>query len=162
VSQDFPGHLRLGAALVFALTIAADLFASPHGAESLDFRTGWRFAKGEQPGAEAPECDDATWAVVRLPHDWAIAGPFNPDENGATGKLPWRGVGWYRKSFTLDRELGVSFQSAIPSGIRERLQHRGYDVQSKRRYAPLWLENGQPMIVPVEDTKIVPVGHNVY
>jgi len=63
---------------------------------------------------------------------------------------------------TLDRELGVSFQSAIPTGIRERLQHRGYDVQSKRRYAPLWLENGQPMIVPVEDTKIVPVGHNVY
>ena len=43
---------------------------------------------------------------MRLPHDWAIAGPFNPDENGFAGKLPWRGVGWYRKSFTLDREAG--------------------------------------------------------
>jgi hypothetical protein len=63
---------------------------------------------------------------------------------------------------TIDRELGVTFQSAIPAGTRERLQQRGYDLQSKRRYAPLWLENGRPMIVPVEDTKIVPVGQNVY
>jgi hypothetical protein len=62
----------------------------------------------------------------------------------------------------LDRKLGVSFQSALPPAVRERLQRRGYDVQSKRRYAPLWLENGRSMIVPVEDTKIVPVGQNVY
>ena len=44
--------------------------------------------------------------MVRVPHDWAIAGPFNPAENGYAGKLPWRGTGWYRKSFTLDREPG--------------------------------------------------------
>jgi hypothetical protein len=62
----------------------------------------------------------------------------------------------------LDRELGVTFQSAIPAPVRERLQQRGYDLRSKQRYAPLWLENGRPMIVPVEDTKIVPVGQNVY
>jgi hypothetical protein len=63
---------------------------------------------------------------------------------------------------TLDRELGVTFQSAMPAATRERLQQRGFDVQSKRRYAPLWLENGRPMIVPVEDTKIVPVSQPVY
>jgi hypothetical protein len=63
---------------------------------------------------------------------------------------------------TLDRELGVTFQSAMPASTRERLQQRGFDVQSKRRYAPLWLENGRPMIVPVEDTKIVPVSRPVY
>jgi hypothetical protein len=62
----------------------------------------------------------------------------------------------------LDQQYGLSFQSAIPNDTRERLQQRGYDMQSKRRYAPLWLENGRPMIVPVEDTKIVPVGHNIY
>ncbi|MEX0613070.1 MAG: hypothetical protein WD738_08715 [Pirellulales bacterium] len=62
----------------------------------------------------------------------------------------------------LDRQLGVQFQSGMPAAVRERLQKRGYDVQSKRRYAPLWLENGRPMIVPVEDMKIVPVGQNVY
>jgi len=40
---------------------------------------------------------------VRLPHDWAISGPFDPDENGYAGKLPWKGVGWYRKTFVLDK-----------------------------------------------------------
>ncbi len=63
---------------------------------------------------------------------------------------------------TLDEQLGVQFQSGLPDAVRERLKDSGYAVQSKRRYAPLWLENGQPMIVPVEDTKIVPVSDNVY
>ncbi len=29
-----------------------------------------------------------------------------PKTNGFAGKLPWRGVGWYRKSFKLDRDAG--------------------------------------------------------
>ena len=32
--------------------------------------------------------------------------------------------------------------------MRNQLKERGYTVQSKRQYAPLWLENGRPMIVP--------------
>jgi hypothetical protein len=63
---------------------------------------------------------------------------------------------------TLDQQLGLQFQSGLPGDVRSRLQDRGFDVQSKRRYAPLWLENGRPMIVPVEDTKIVPVSQSVY
>ncbi len=66
----------------------------------------WRFAKGQQTGAEKSEFDDAAWQAVRLPHDWAISGPFNASENGYAGKLPWRGEGWYRKTFTLDEALG--------------------------------------------------------
>jgi hypothetical protein len=62
----------------------------------------------------------------------------------------------------LDRELGMAFQSGVPDALREHLQGRGYDVQSRRRYAPLMLENGRRMVVPVEDTKIVPVSQNVY
>ncbi len=58
---------------------------------------------------------------------------------------------------TLDRELGVQFKTGLPDSLRTELQDHGYTVQSKRRYAPLWLENGRPMIVPVEDTKIQPV-----
>jgi hypothetical protein len=58
---------------------------------------------------------------------------------------------------TLDQQLGLQFQSGLPGDVRSQLQGRGFDVQSKRRYAPLWLENGRPMIVPVEDTRIVPV-----
>jgi len=61
---------------------------------------------------------------------------------------------------TLDQQLGLHFQTGLPAGVRSQLQVRGFDVQSKRRYAPLWLENGRPMIVPVEDTRIVPVSRN--
>jgi hypothetical protein len=62
----------------------------------------------------------------------------------------------------IDRELGVEFRPGMPAHVRSRLQDGGYQVHSKRRYAPLWLENGQRMVLPVEDTKIVPVSENVY
>jgi beta-galactosidase len=76
------------------------------------FNRNWKFIKGDQEGAEMPDFDDSAWQAVRLPHDWAISGPFNPEENGYAGKLPWRGVGWYRKTFKLneaDRKRRVYF-----------------------------------------------------
>ena len=74
--------------------------------ESMRFTDDWRFTKGDPTGAEQSDFDDSEWSSVRLPHDWAIAGPFNPDVDGSAGKLPWKGVGWYRKAFTLDRAPG--------------------------------------------------------
>ena len=68
----------------------------------LNFNADWKFAKGEAIGAEAPSFNDSGWQAVRLPHDWAIAGPFDPNIDGFAGKLPWQGVGWYRKAFTID------------------------------------------------------------
>jgi beta-galactosidase len=70
---------------------------------SVSFNKDWRFIKGPQPSnVTKADFDDSDWSPVRLPHDWAIAGPFNPEEHGYAAKLPWKGVGWYRKSFTLD------------------------------------------------------------
>jgi len=63
---------------------------------------------------------------------------------------------------TLDKELGVKFKTGVPDDVRNQLNSDGYAVQTKRQYAPLWLENGRPMILPVEDTKIVPVSNRVY
>jgi len=91
---------------VFSIILVASFTAVPSRADSLDFRTGWRFFRGDAPGAQAPELDDSAWRAVQIPHDWAIEGPVNPEQDGNTGKLPWRGVGWYRKSFTLDRDAG--------------------------------------------------------
>jgi beta-galactosidase len=70
---------------------------------TLDFNKDWLFMKGEQ-GEDVIQADydDSEWEALQLPHDWAIAGPFDPAGDGSTGKLPWRGVGWYRKTFTLD------------------------------------------------------------
>jgi hypothetical protein len=68
----------------------------------------WRFSKGDPAGAEADDFDDSAWTEVRVPHDWAIAGPFDPQQrDGSQGKLPWKGTGWYRKEFTLDRPAGT-------------------------------------------------------
>jgi hypothetical protein len=64
---------------------------------------------------------------------------------------------------TLDQQLGLQFQPGLTDELRDQLKGKGYAVQSKQQYAPLWLENGRPMVVPVEDTKIVPVSNeNVY
>ncbi|WP_268123086.1 glycoside hydrolase family 2 TIM barrel-domain containing protein [Roseivirga pacifica] len=64
-------------------------------------RNGWKFAKGEQANAFAPAFKDADWEEVAVPHDWAIEGPFEIDGNGSTGKLPWKGQGWYRNELEI-------------------------------------------------------------
>jgi beta-galactosidase len=52
-----------------------------------------------------PGFDDSAWRKLDVPHDWAIEGPFIPQteagSDGGTGRLPFVGVGWYRKHFTL-------------------------------------------------------------
>ncbi|MCU0918258.1 MAG: DUF4982 domain-containing protein [Planctomycetes bacterium] len=95
------------------------------GRQIVNFNEGWRFAKGEQAGAEKPDFDDATWQAVRLPHDWAISGPFNPSENGYAGKLPWRGEGWYRKVLALQRTEDGGRKTVLPAGARVYLDFDG-------------------------------------
>ena len=60
----------------------------------------WRFRRdaGWQFGQHQP----TPWADVRVPHDWAIAGPYSPDQPGGTAKLPWMGRGEYERTFCLD------------------------------------------------------------
>jgi hypothetical protein len=63
---------------------------------------------------------------------------------------------------TLDKEFGTQFQTGVPNDVRNQLKDSGYAVKSKRQYARLWLENGRPLILPVEDTNIVPVSNKVF
>ncbi|PRY55142.1 beta-galactosidase [Arcticibacter pallidicorallinus] len=67
------------------------------------FDDSWRFFKGDAPGAEKPAFNDLEWRLLDVPHDWSIEGPYdksNPTARGG-GYLP-AGIGWYRKTFTLD------------------------------------------------------------
>src|ERR1019366_809538 len=61
----------------------------------------WRFFKGEADGAEQAAFSDAAWRTLDLPHDWAIEGPFDRKINPHDGALPFFGVAWYRKHFTV-------------------------------------------------------------
>ncbi len=96
--------------------------------EVTDFNEGWRFArfgampdgsqKAEPQNLEAVELDDSGWRALRLPHDWAIEGPFRMELPGRTGKLPYEGIGWYRKNFTVPasdkgQKVFVDFDGAM-------------------------------------------------
>jgi beta-galactosidase len=74
--------------------------------------------------------DDSPWRLLNLPHDWGIEGPFKQEYPGDTGKLPWWGVGWYRKHLTIP---------ASDQGRRIFL-----DVDGAMAYATVWL-NGHFM-----------------
>lgn len=55
----------------------------------------------------APEFDDSAWRTLDLPHDWGIEGPFRQEYPGETGKLPWWGRAWYRRTIRVgDADLG--------------------------------------------------------
>jgi beta-galactosidase len=89
-----------------------------HEERRVSFNEGWRFLKGDAEGAQDPGFDDSKWPEVRLPHDWAIDGPFDPGLNPHTGALPIAGTGWYRKTFILpenlkDRYWTVEFDGAM-------------------------------------------------
>jgi beta-galactosidase len=64
-------------------------------------------APANNPGKDVayvqPGFDDSGWRALNLPHDWGIEGPFQQDYSGDTGKLPYWGVGWYRKKFDLPK-----------------------------------------------------------
>jgi len=81
------------------------------------FNQGWRFFRGEAAGGEQIGYDDAAWAEVRLPHDWAIDGPFDRALNPHTGALPIAGIGWYRKTFTLPADGGRRFYAIEFDGV---------------------------------------------
>ena len=68
------------------------LLAFPVGlqtAQSEILTEGWRFHHGVAPdAAKDPAYDDSSWREVRLPHDWAIEGPFDPGADGGSGVSP--------------------------------------------------------------------------
>lgn len=82
------------------------------------FNEDWRFTREDQPGTEQASFDDRGWRQLRLPHDWAIEGPFDIKHNARTGGLPFYGPGWYRKTFRLPpsaegRVVGLRFDGAM-------------------------------------------------
>lgn len=87
-------------ALLLALSLAATATAQRH--ETV-LSEGWQFSR-----------DKAQWESVRIPHDWAISGPFDKkwdlqvvaieqngekektEKSGRSGALPWIGEGHYK------------------------------------------------------------------
>lgn len=93
----------------------------------------WKFSKGDFADAFRPDFDDSKWETVTVPHDWAIYGPFDRNNDlqevtvrqnfenkasvktGRTGGLPWVGVGWYRTTFDVPtgKQINLVFDGAM-------------------------------------------------
>ncbi|MEF2793051.1 MAG: glycoside hydrolase family 2 TIM barrel-domain containing protein [Alistipes dispar] len=116
--------------------VAACHAASPRSVVTLN--EGWEFSRGEATA-------DSQWQMVRIPHDWAIYGPFSRDNDlqevaveqngeqvatvktGRTGGLPFLGKGCYRRTIsipdTTDRSHVLLFDGAM-SNARVRVNGR--------------------------------------
>ncbi|KAI4698607.1 hypothetical protein J4E81_005830 [Alternaria sp. BMP 2799] len=99
-----------------------------------DFITGEKYDRpsGAAPGANISyvqsSFDDAAWEAVSLPHDWAISGTFDaPGVEGGLGRLPINGIGWYRRTLSMDAEVLHSGESVF------------LDVDGAMSYAAVWL-----------------------
>ncbi|MBO6189065.1 MAG: DUF4982 domain-containing protein [Prevotella sp.] len=98
--------MKLKALFVFLLS---GLSASAQERCEINLKT-WEFSRDQQ-----------TWTKVQIPHDWAIAGPFDKkwdlqrvaitqngeteatEKSGRSGALPWIGEGWYRCTVDVPR-----------------------------------------------------------
>lgn len=95
---------RLNKFLLLAILTIAFTTTRALAGDWTNFNKGWKFTKGNPANANAVDFDDSSWENVKIPHDWAITGPFDPDGDGGTGKLPWKGEGWYRKAFDVNAQ----------------------------------------------------------
>jgi len=93
------------------------------------FDSDWKFNLGDVAGSATPAFDDSQWRSLDLPHDWSIEdrapidsvlqiGPFSSESQGggATGHV-MGGIGWYRKSFTLDLNSKDKIISILFDGV---------------------------------------------
>ncbi|GGF25868.1 beta-galactosidase GalB [Hymenobacter cavernae] len=101
------------------LLLTASLNATAQARREYVLANDWKFTKGDVPEAAKPDFKDAQWQTVSVPHDWAIYGPFDGNNDlqtvkieqnneqkatqkaGRTGGLPFIGTGWYRRRFTV-------------------------------------------------------------
>ena len=61
----------------------------------------WELENWDKAVIEETDSSSEKVRNVTLPHDWGIEGPFQQSLAGETGKLPWDGVAWYVKRFTI-------------------------------------------------------------
>ena len=94
--------------LVAFLTATVTVIASAQVRQETTLTDDWQFSQ-----------DKKTWQNVSIPHDWAIAGPFDKkwdlqkvaieqngeteatEKSGRSGALPWIGDGHYRRTLTI-------------------------------------------------------------
>ncbi|HZL16305.1 MAG TPA: glycoside hydrolase family 2 TIM barrel-domain containing protein, partial [Polyangia bacterium] len=94
-----------------------------NGERGTSFDDGWKFHLGDVTSAQQTTFDDSSWRSLSVPHDWSAELSFNKNSPaGYGGGLLDGGVGWYRKTFTLDSSY---------SGQKIRIEFDGVYMNSQ-------------------------------
>ena len=94
----------------FILACAIGCMLTAQARDRQNFDNGWRFVLADSAQMSKTDYHDTHWRALNLPHDWAVEGDFlcsNPSGAGG-GALPG-GIGWYRKTFNLQKKQGERY-----------------------------------------------------
>lgn len=94
----------------FTLACAIGCMLTAQARDRQNFDNGWRFVLADSAQMSKTHYHDTHWRALNLPHDWAVEGDFlcsNPSGAGG-GALPG-GIGWYRKTFNLQKKQGERY-----------------------------------------------------
>ena len=94
----------------FILACAIGCMLTAQARDRQNFDNGWRFVLADSAQMSKTDYHDTHWRALNLPHDWAVEGDFlcsNPSGAGG-GALPG-GIGWYRKTFNLQKKQGECY-----------------------------------------------------
>jgi beta-galactosidase len=73
--------------------------------EVRDISADWKFFKGDVPNGQSETLNDANWPSINIPHSWNADELFdyrNYRDTIDVTQMIYRGIGWYRKQFTVD------------------------------------------------------------
>jgi len=128
--------------------------------QEISISDGWRFSHDQQ-----------TWEQVSVPHDWAIAGPFDKkwdlqvvaieqngekeatEKSGRSGALPWIGDGYYKRTFTIPSDFAGHAELVFDGAMAQPV------VTVNGQWAGCWAYGYNAFRIDV--TKLVKPGDNL-
>ncbi|MFJ1366146.1 DUF4982 domain-containing protein [Capnocytophaga canimorsus] len=142
---------------IFLSTILVGMSSLSVAQTSQTLEKNWKFTREDNKNFSQISVNDKKWQNVVVPHDWAIYGPFDIENDvqrtaikqdgqvapiehsGRTGGLPFVGVGWYRTSFDVadfnaDKKVFIKFDGAMSNaevfvnGQKAGQWHHGYNT----------------------------------
>ena len=69
-----------------------------------DFNDDWKFSLANESNAQEVTFNDKDWRVLNVPHDWSIEQGYKKEGTASSTGFVEGGIGWYRKSFTLNND----------------------------------------------------------
>ncbi len=128
--------MRLALILTTVLFLTTATIAEAQIRNEITLKKGWKFTREDNVAQSDINFDDSQWQSVTVPHDWAIYGPFDKQNDihrmaivqdgqtkaiehyGRTGGLPFTGAGWYRTRFSIpdfsaNKRVQIQFDGAM-------------------------------------------------